>query len=111
MVPRPPKSATDCHTVIRQVNFHIESVEEAYNLPFVIDRQTGYYYLQVRTILFRIQNGKVFGQAEQFFFSRQPILISDDPNRGITLPVSWPAEPLDELAYYGTVHPKSNLDS
>src|SRR5689334_3798740 len=67
----PARAATDCHEVYKQVDLDREWSQSAYDLPFSIERQPGFYYIQVRAILFRTQGGKVFAQAEQFFYSRR----------------------------------------
>ncbi len=93
----PAEVVTDCHEVAKQVGLHTESSQSGYDLPFVVERPSGFYYLQVRVILFRIQAGKVFEQTEQFFFPRGPLSISEEPLGQVTLPVQWPQIPLDEL--------------
>jgi hypothetical protein len=55
---------TDSHEVAKQVDLHTESSQSVFDLAFVAERPAGFYYLQVRAILFRIQAGKVFAQAE-----------------------------------------------
>ena len=54
---------TDCHEVFKQVDLHAESSQAAYDLPLTVERPAGFYYLQVRAILFRTQADKVFAQA------------------------------------------------
>jgi hypothetical protein len=77
----PAEAVTDSHEVAKQVDLHTESSQSGYDLPFAVERPAGYYYLQVRAILFRTQAGKVFAQVEQFFFARQPARqISDLPH-------------------------------
>src|SRR5262245_59316383 len=102
----PAEAATDCHEFYNQVDLHTELTQSAYELPFHIERPPGYYYLQVRAILFRNQGGKVFAHAEQFFYSRRPVAIPQAVEGHLTLPVSWPTESLDELHHHGTVHPR-----
>ena len=103
----PAEAATDCQEVFQQVDLDAESERAAYDLPFCIDRPAGFYYLQVRAILFRTQAGKVFAQAEQFFFSRRPAHITPRSEGSLTLPVTWPGEALEELHHYGTVSPQA----
>lgn len=102
----PAEAATDCHQVVKQVDLDRESSQAAYELPFSAQRSAGYYYLQVRAILFRTQGGKVFAQAEQFFYGRRPVEIPQRAAERLILPVSWPATPLDELHHYGTLEPR-----
>ena len=103
----PVEAVTDSHEVFKQVDLNNESSRAAYDLPFAVERAAGFYYLQVRAILFRVQAGKVVAQAEQFFYSRRPLPVIEGSQDRITLPVAWPGEPLDELHHYGTVHPNA----
>ena len=102
----PAEAVTDSHEVYKQVDLNAESSQPAYDLPFEVERPAGFYYLQVRAILFRTQAGKVFAQAEQFFFARRPLALTEPPLGSITLPVEWPQIPLDELGSYGVVEPR-----
>jgi hypothetical protein len=102
----PAEAVTDSHEVAKQVDLHTESSESAYDLPFVVERPVGFYYLQVRAVLFRVQAGKVFAQAEQFFFTRRPLPLTEEPIGRITLPVQWPPIPLEALGSYGVVEPR-----
>ena len=103
----PAGAATDCHEVVKQVDLNMESSQAAYDLSFGVGRPDGFYYLQVRAILFRTQAGKEFAQSEQFFFGRRPVCISEEPQGTLTLPVAWPAQALEALHHYGTVNPPS----
>ena len=96
---------TDSHEVAKQVDLHTESSQSGYDVPFAVERPAGYYYLQVRAILFRTQAGKVFAQAEQFFFARRPLPLTEDIG-SITLPVHWPQIAMDELGSHGVVKPQ-----
>jgi hypothetical protein len=102
----PAEAATDCHEIAKQVDLNAESSQAAYDLPFGIERPAGFYYLQVRAILFRTQAGKVFAQAEQFFFGRRPVHVGSEAEGKLTLPISWPTQALEELHSYGTVSPQ-----
>jgi hypothetical protein len=97
---------TDSHEVVKQVDLDTELSQSAYDLPFVVERRAGFYYLQVRAILFRTQGGKVFAQAEQFFFARRPLPLTEESLGAVTLPVQWPEIPLEELGTYGIVKPR-----
>ncbi len=101
----PAEAASDCHEVAKQVDLHSESLQAGYDLVFSIEHPPGFYYLQVRAILFRTQGDKVFAQAEQFFYSRRPVAIPQVTAGRLTLPVSWPTASLDKLHHYGTIHP------
>ena len=102
----PAEAVTDCHQVINQVDLHTESARATYELPFAVERGAGFYYLQVRAILFRTWGEKVFAQAEQFFFARRPLPLTERPIGHITLPVEWPQIPLERLNIYGVVEPQ-----
>ncbi len=73
-------------------------------------RVPGYYFVQLRVILYRVYREKTYAQVEQFFFRRRPMHISAEGLKGITFPVSWPKEAIDELIHYGTVHPSGSGD-
>jgi hypothetical protein len=102
----PAEAATDCYEVAKQVDLHTESSQSGYDLTFAVERSAGYCYLQVRAILFRTQAGKLFAQAEQFFFARRALSLTEDPIGRIKLPVQWPQIPLEELGIYGVVKPR-----
>ncbi len=100
----PAKAATDCHRVANRVDLHSESSQVSYALPFRTERPAGFYYLQVRAILFRTQadNG-VLAQAEQFFYSRRPLALAEQPPVSVTLPASWPQLSVGQLHIYGVI--------
>ena len=99
----PAMAVTDCHEVYKQADLNTEVTRPAYDLPLAVERQAGFYYLQVRAILFRSREGQMFAQAEQFFFARRPLPLTDEPLGTVTLPVVWPQIPLDELGTYGEI--------
>jgi hypothetical protein len=104
----PAEAATDCHQVAKQDDLHSESSQVSYALPFSIERPAGFYYLQVRAILFRTQADKgVFAQAEQFFYSRRPLALTEQSPVSVTLPVSWPQLSVEQLHTYGVVKPRA----
>jgi hypothetical protein len=103
----PAEAATDCHEIVHQVDLETESSRGAYDLPFRIERPAGFYYLQVRAILFRAQAGGVFAQVEQFFFGRRPVHVASEQEGTLTLPVSWPTQALEDLNHYGTMRPQT----
>lgn len=107
----PVGAATDCHEVVKHVDLNAESSQGACELPFRVARPAGFYYLQVRAILFRAPAGEVFAQAEQFFFGRRPVHVAPEvapEEEGVlTLPVSWPTQSLEELHTYGTMSPRT----
>lgn len=104
----PANAATDCDKVFEQVDLNNESQETTFEHHFGVDRPSGHYYVQVRVMLFRTHGGKVFAQAEQFFFGSRPLHIPLEPESQVTFPVTWPTEPLDALHHHGTIRPQTN---
>lgn len=103
----PAEAAIDCQKVFEKVDLTVESQQAELDQRFTLERQAGFYYVQVRAILFRSRHdGSVVAQAEQFFFARRPVQIEAISGGQITLPVSWPTEPLESLHHYGTVSPQ-----
>jgi hypothetical protein len=43
----PAERVIDSHEVAKQVDLHTESLQSAYDLPFVVERPAGFYYLQL----------------------------------------------------------------
>src|SRR5262245_16306991 len=107
----PAEAATDCHEVYNQVDLHTELAQPAYELPFSVERPAGFYYLQVRAMLFRTQGGKVFAQVEPFFYSPRPVEIPQRAEGRLTLPVSWPTQAVEEPHHYRTFHPRPKGDT
>ncbi len=101
----PAEAVTDCPELYNEVDLDHELDETSRSIPFSIRHPSGHYYIQLRTLLYRKQDGKVFAQAEQFYFSRRPLALLDDLP-AVTLPIEWPSIPLDELGHYGTIEPK-----
>jgi len=95
---------TDKVELLNDVHLEREKADSSLEEDFELDRPDGFYYLQVRAILFRTQgeSGRTFAQAEQFFFGRRSLAI---PCERVTLPVEWPQIPLESLHHYGTVRP------
>jgi hypothetical protein len=102
----PPEVEGDLMQVCENVDLHRESHESAVEQPFCIERPAGFYFVQVRAILVRTEDTKVFAQVEQFFFGRRPVEVANEPEGRVTFPVSWPEQSLDELQDYGTVRPQ-----
>ena len=101
----PPGDAIkDTETVFEAVDLANEITVSTRDIPFSLSRPPGYYYIQLRFILYRIQDGKAYAQAEQFFFGKRTLPLFDNIS-GITLPVEWPPIPLKELGAYGTIQP------
>jgi hypothetical protein len=103
----PAEAATDCQKIAEDVHPERESREATFERPFRIEHAIGWYYVQLRVILFREKDGANFAQVEPFFFSRRPLPIADEVLGQVELPVSWPAIPLEQLHHYGTLTPRS----
>src|SRR5262249_28678842 len=103
----PADVCTNCVNVCGVESLEKDIHDAAREWHFVAERPAGYYYVQVREILYRTQRDRMFAQVEQFFFRRRPLLIVADRQGTVTLPVEWPAQPLEELHHYGTVYPKN----
>jgi hypothetical protein len=101
----PAEAVTDCHQIHKQVDLHTESMQAAIELPFTVERPAGFYYLQVRAILFRLLAEKMWAQAEQFFYRRRPLALTEEMP-SVTLPVPWPTTSPDEWNVYGVFEPK-----
>jgi len=101
----PVDVVTDCDRVFERVDLEKESVETTFEQDFALERRAGYYFVQLRVILFRVQDGKAFAQAEQFFFGRRPLRIPVESN--VTFPVAWPPQSLSELHHYRTFKPQN----
>jgi hypothetical protein len=93
---------TDQAQILNDVHLEQARADTSVERAFELDRPDGFYYLQVRVILFRAQGGKTSAQAEQFFFGKRCLVVPCD---GVTLPVVWPEIPLEDLRHYGTVRP------
>src|ERR1700687_1905593 len=81
----PAEAATDCEKVFEQVDLDKESQATTFEHHFRVEHSPGYHYVQLRVILFRTRNGKVFAQAEQFFFAQRPLDIAKKPEGNVTL--------------------------
>jgi hypothetical protein len=102
----PADAVADSHKVAEQVDLNAESSQSSYELPFAVSTPSGFYYLQVRAILFRMRSGKVFAQAENFFFGRRTLALTEEPLGNVMLPVRSPETPLEELQTYGVIKPQ-----
>ena len=103
----PADAVTDSQDLYNKVDLETESAITALDIPFSIEHAPGHFYIQIRTILYRKEQGKFFAQAEQFFYGGRPLpLLEDIPS--ITFPVEWPSIPLDELGIYGKIEPKNS---
>jgi hypothetical protein len=104
----PPEACVDIVEVCDEGLGDADLRETARQWQFTAARTPGYYFVQLRVILYRVHREKAYAQAEQFFFRRRPLHIPMEGLTGITFPVSWPTEALEELNHYGTVHPSGS---
>jgi len=104
----PAEAATDVQKLIADVHLEQESRDSSLEQTFSIKHAPGFYYVQVRAILFRVEGGKTFAQAEQFFFARRPLHLTAEMEGRVVFPVAWPAKPLQDLQSYGTISPKDS---
>ena len=102
----PTESITDNIELCNKVDLECEMNDSQREVAFEIEHPTGHFYLQLRVILFRKNNGKAFAQTEQFFFGRSPLPLFEDLH-SFTLPIECPSTPLEELESYGTIEPKN----
>lgn len=101
----PPEDAVeDSVQVLEQVDLETEVRMPARTVSFSIERPAGYYYLQLRTMLFRKQDNEFQAQVEPFFFARRPLALLEDL-ASVTLAVEWPSLAIEDLEYYGTFRP------
>jgi hypothetical protein len=101
----PPGDAVeDSAQIFEQVDLETEVRMSARTVPFSIERPAGYYYLQLRAVLFRKQDNEFQAQVEPFFFARRPLALLEDL-KSVTLAVEWPSIAIEDLEYYGTFRP------
>src|SRR5262249_1876018 len=83
----PPTGAcTDCVDVCQEEHLEQEVHDAAREWRFAMDRPAGYWYVQLRAILYRSQGQRMLAQVEQFFFRRRPLLIPADGQNDVTFP-------------------------
>lgn len=100
----PGEAIKDLERLLEDVHLNQESRATTREIPFSVSRSAGHYYIQLRFILYRFEDGNVYAQAEQFFFGKRTLPLLNDIT-GISLPVEWPSIPLEELGSYGTIEP------
>ncbi len=64
----PVEAIVDCLNILEDIDLNVERTDESRIVPYQLERLSGHYYIQVRTLLYRKENGKVFAQKEDFFF-------------------------------------------
>ncbi len=94
----------DTYEIMDTVNLDRERTEHQNVIPYTFTKKPGYYYVQIRAILFRKNSNNVFAQTEQFFFEKRPLEITDHITN-LELPVRWPSIPLEQLGSYGVIQP------
>lgn len=104
----PASAAVDIHRIFEDVHLEEESRQTRIEQPFELDHEEGYFYVEVRPILFRERDAAMLAQAEQFFFERRPVRITHAPEGPVTFPITWPSEDLNRLHRYGTIKPRGN---
>jgi hypothetical protein len=82
-----------------------KGVAEVWPLRFTIRRPPGFYYVALSVIAVQRRDGKVYAQVERFFPMASPCRLLGRTESSVTLDVTWPDIPLDQLGTYGTVHP------
>jgi hypothetical protein len=103
----PATAAVDIHKVSEDVHLETESRQTDIEKLFALEHEPGYFYVEVRPILFREGKESMLAQAEQFFFGRRPLRVSDESQEPVTLPVAWPQMDVADLHHYGTLKPQS----
>lgn len=96
-----PEESTE---VYNSVDLNIELAQPFIEIPYVINCTASHVYIQLSTIMFRQKGEKAFAQVERFTFAKRSLPLFEDM-RSVTLPVTWPQIPLEELGSYGTVYP------
>ena len=96
-----PEESTE---VYNSVDLNTEIEQPVIAIPYVISHAASHVYIQLSTILFRQKGEQAFAQVERFTFAKRSLPLFGDLH-SVTLPVSWPQIPLEELGSYGTVYP------
>jgi hypothetical protein len=105
---RPPADAVrDAVKVLDDVDLEKESTATSRDHPFSLEHPVGYFYVEVRAILFRKRDENLVAQAEQFFYSKRPLRIREANNMSMTYPVVWPADSAERLKAFGVVKPQT----
>lgn len=97
----------DCIQIYSEVNLDLESQESLINIPFSIEHYIGYFYIQVRVIMFRKNQNRAFAQLETFFFGSRPLPFLDNLT-SIIFPVEWPSVPVEQLENHNRFTPQNN---
>jgi hypothetical protein len=100
----PPEARKGEANLGQETHFDREDTTGSLESIFQLNRPAGWYYLQLNVILYRKEGAKMYAQVERFPFIKRPVEFPPD-GQSIVLPVSWPAIPVEELGYYGTMKP------
>jgi hypothetical protein len=103
----PPTAAVDLYKVYEDVHLDKESTATTREHPFSLEHPRGFFYVEVRAILFRKREDNQFAQAEQFFYGVRPLKISETVEASMTFPVSWPVDNLERLMTFGILRPQT----
>jgi hypothetical protein len=98
------ESRQDEEKLSESIHFNQEDTTGHLCTGFRLRRPAGWYYLLLNVILFRKQDETLYAQVEWFPFLKRPVEIPPS-GQNIVLPVPWPAIPIEELEYYGTMEP------
>ena len=63
----PADAVTDSDQLYNEVDLDIEIVDSKRTIPFSLSKLEGYYYIQVRILLYRKQGNKLFAQGRTVF--------------------------------------------
>lgn len=99
----PAEAAVEGHEIITRIHLDTEVQKTSDEVSFRVELPAGFYYPEVRAILFRSGIPSVFAQSEGVFYRRRPLEVPEQGVIQIRLPVAWPQVPMDELHYYGTI--------
>src|SRR5579862_1323312 len=103
---RPPaEAAKDVVNVLDDVNVDVESTAAVREQKFALEHPTGWFYVEVRAVLFRKRETNLIAQVEQFFYSKRPLRIREAGNTPMTYPVAWPADNEERVKKFGIARP------
>jgi len=101
----PPEESDDVHLLAKEVDLEKTARRVAFIKPFEIEHKPGFFYIQLRVVLFRDSGKGVVAQVEPFFFNRRPLHVEESPQPPVLFSVSWPPTPLDRLHRHGRIRP------
>ena len=101
-----PRELRDIQLLAKEVDLERDSRRIAFLNSFEFHHPEGFFYLQLRVVLFRKAADSVAAQAEQFLFNRRPLEIHEGLIKPVLLSVSWPSTPLGELHRHASFYPE-----